>query len=181
MTAVDRLAWVAMAASLAVAGGCSSGSAGGTSGDGSAGNASSGDASSGDGSTDDGGVGDDVDSSAADAAPTYAPTFTAVYGEIIEPICAGPFCHASAQDDFLSMATKAEAYSSLVGVVSHGPKCGSTGLKLVQPGAPEMSLLYLKVTMPPCGNKMPPEYFPYLDSRQTGQISQWITLGALND
>ena len=44
-----------------------------------------------------------------------------------------------------------------------------------------MSLLYLKVTMPPCGSQMPPEYFPYLDSRQTGQIQQWITLGALDD
>jgi hypothetical protein len=166
MTAFDRLVWVVAAASLAVGPACSSGSARGTSDDGSAG---------------EGGVGGDVDSSSPDAAPTYAPTFTAVYGEIIGPICAGPFCHASTQDDFLSMATKDEAYSSLVGVVSHGPKCGSSGLKLVEPGAPDMSLMYLKVTMPPCGEQMPPEYFPYLDSRQTGQIRQWIMLGALDD
>ena len=98
---LDRLAWVAIAVSLAVAPACSSGSAGGASADGSAG---------------DGGVEEDVDAAAPDAAPTYAPTFTAVYGEIFVPICAGPFCHASAADDFLSMATRDEAYSSLVGV-----------------------------------------------------------------
>ena len=65
--------------------------------------------------------------------------------------------------------------------MSHGPECGTSGLELVNPGDAGASLLYLKVTEPPCGNKMPAEYEPYLDMRQTDQIREWIAIGAPND
>lgn len=174
MTALDRLAWIAAAASLAVAPACSSGSSAGVAADGSA----SEDATASDAETSDGG---DFAAAVMDAAPpTYAPTFTAVYGEILSPICAGPFCHG-AGNDFLLMSTKGVAYSSTVGVLSHGPVCGDSGLTIVKTGDPDASLLYLKVTDPPCGNRMPGGYEPYLDARQTEQVRQWIAMGALNN
>src|SRR5450432_1712964 len=109
MMALDRLARIAVAGSLALSlGACSSSSAGVATSDGSAGP-----------EDDDGG---EFDSFAADAAPTYAPTFSAVYGEILAPTCAGLYCHGGA-DAFLSMARKDIAYSSMVGVVSRGPVC----------------------------------------------------------
>jgi hypothetical protein len=138
---------------------------------------------------DDGGAGaeeDEGDGLAGDAgddalAPSYAPTFTALYGEILAPSCALLFCHGGADGTFLPMDTQAIAYSAMVGVVSHGPKCGASGLELVNPGDAGASLLYLKVTAPPCGNKMPAEYEPYLDLRQTEQIRMWIAMGASNN
>ena len=134
MTALDRrLARAAAIASLAIApAACSSGSAGG---------------SAGDGSVQEENDGGEVDSFALDATPTYAPTFSAVYGEILAPTCAGLFCHGGA-DAFLSMTSKDVAYSSMVGVVSHGPNCATTGLTIVKPGDPGASLFYLKVTTP---------------------------------
>ena len=160
MTAFDRRAWIAVAASLAIAPGCSSGSGSGAAADGSTQE-----------ETPDGG---DVD-----AATTYAPTFTAIYGEILSPICAGPFCHGA--NEFLLMTTQEVAYKAMVGVTSSGPKCADSGLTIVEPGDPDASLLYLKITTPPCGNRMPAQYFPYLDSKQTAQVREWITRGALND
>src|SRR5579859_5072708 len=150
MSAFDRRAWVAVAALLAVAPGCSSGSGSG----GAVG------ASPQDGSLD----GGDVDA-AASAAPTYAPTLTAIYGEIVTPICAGPFCHGA--NEFLLMTTKDVAYHAMVGVKTFGPECADSGLTIVEPGDPDASLLYLKVTTPPCGNRMPAGYFPPLDTKQT--------------
>jgi hypothetical protein len=160
MTAIDRLAWFALAASLVVGTGCSSGSGSNAAADGSA-------------------QGESPDGGDVDAAPTYAPTFTAIYGEILTPICAGPFCHGA--NEFLLMTTREVAYKAMVGVTSSGPKCGDSGLTIVEPGDPDASLLYLKITAPPCGNRMPAAYFPYLDSRQTAQVREWITRGALDD
>ena len=128
-----------------------------------------------------------VDAGAADGAPdddvvhTYRPTYTAIWSEILQPTCADVYCHGGATDDFLPMTTKDATYSALVGVTSKGPRCGQTGLKLVDPGNPDGSLLYQKVTTPTCGVRMPAEYQPYLDSDETGQIRQWILNGAGND
>jgi len=164
MVAFDRRTWVALAASLAVAPGCSSGSGSGGAADGSA-----------QGESLDGGATD----AAASSAPTYAPTFTAIYGEILSPICAGPFCHGA--NEFLLMTTQEVAYKAMVGVTSSGPQCADSGLTIVEPGEPDASLLYLKITTPPCGNKMPAQYFPPLDTKQTEQVREWITRGALDD
>ncbi len=100
----------------------------------------------------------------------------------MNPTCALPFCHAGA-GDYLQLANKAIGYSSLVGAAAAGPDCGATGLLRVDPGHPETSLLYLKVTSPPCGSKMPIQYGPpsSLDPDQIRQIHDWIAGGALND
>jgi hypothetical protein len=174
MTALDRLAWIAAAASLTVAPACSSGSSAGAAADGAAPE----DATASDAEAPDGG---DFATAVMDAAPpTYAPTFTAVYGEILSPICAGPFCHG-AGNDFLNMSSKGGAYAATVGAMARGPACADSGLTIVKAEDPDASLLYLKVTDPPCGNKMPADYEPYLDARQTEQVRQWIAMGALDN
>jgi hypothetical protein len=111
---------------------------------------------------------------------TYAPTFDAVYTEIFSPTCAAAFCHLS--DDLgFNAAGRDNAYGSTVSVVSHTELCGSTGLSRVVPGHPEESLLYLKLTDPPCGRKMPLNFSQQLDPRELEQIRLWIANGALRD
>jgi len=53
-------------------------------------------------------------------------------------------------------------------------------LKRVDPGNPDASLLYLKITNPPCGSKMPLSYGTSgsLDPLQIAQIGAWIEAGA---
>jgi hypothetical protein len=125
----------------------------------------------------------DDDAGGAEAAPppTYAPTYTAVWNEILSPSCALVFCHG-ASGDYLQLANKATGYASLVNAPAAGPMCASTGLLRVDPMHPESSLMYLKVTSPPCGSRMPAEGAgPPLDARQTQQIHDWIAAGALDD
>jgi hypothetical protein len=126
-------------------------------------------------------AGDDAGDDADDVVHTYAPTFSAVYGEILLPVCAGLFCHGASETGNLPMVTADMAYAALVNVPAHGPNCGDAGLLRVAPGDPDASLLYLKVTNPPCGLKMPPSYEPYLDDRETAQIASWIAMGAQDD
>jgi hypothetical protein len=125
-----------------------------------------------------------VDGEGADAGaiPTYEPTYSAIWDEILSPTCALPFCHGGS-GDYLQLSSKAVGYSSLVGAPASGPDCGATGLRRVDPGNPGTSLFYLKVTSPPCGSKMPIEYGApeYLDSRQVAQIHDWIVAGAQNN
>jgi hypothetical protein len=116
-----------------------------------------------------------------DAGPTYAPTYQAVYDEVLAPNCALPFCHGGS-GAYLELGTAALGYGSLVGpgAAAQGPMCGPTGLKRVDPGRPDASLLYLKVTTPPCGAKMPLFGFDAsLEPRQVDQIRLWIACGAL--
>jgi hypothetical protein len=124
---------------------------------------------------------DEAGDAADDVVHTYAPTFGAVYGEILSPVCAGLFCHGASETGNLPMATPDMAYAALVNVPAHGPNCADSGLLRVAPGDPDASLLYLKVTNPPCGLKMPPSYQPYLDDRETAQIANWIAMGARDD
>ncbi len=120
------------------------------------------------------------DDTSGDGAPTYAPTYEAVYGEILSPTCALPFCHGGS-GDYLQLATAQVGYESLVGAPAGGPMCGPTGLLRVAPGHPERSLLFLKITDPPCGSRMPLEYgySGMLTDPQINQIGQWIACGAL--
>jgi hypothetical protein len=116
-----------------------------------------------------------------DGAPTYAPTYCAVYGEVLAQTCALEFCHAG-QADYLQITGKDEAYTALVDAQAQGPTCAT--FKRVDPGHPESSLLYLKITSPPCGSKMPLVYAGLsgnLDPRQIDQIGRWIEAGAPNN
>jgi hypothetical protein len=82
----------------------------------------------------------------------------------------------------LNMATRDAAYAALVDQDSN-PKnmsCAPLGLKRVQPGAPEQSLLYLKLNInPPCGQQMPPGGL--LQQELSDEVRDWIANGAKND
>jgi hypothetical protein len=109
-------------------------------------------------------------------------TFTEVYSEIINgaPDCNG--CHEppSPTGD-LDMSSQATAYANLVGKpATAAPKCASATQLLVDPGNASDSLLYLKVTNPPCGSQMPLNG-PVLTAPQVQLIESWINAGARND
>jgi hypothetical protein len=113
-----------------------------------------------------------------DAARTYAPTYDAVWHEILQHNCATEFCHAGSAD-FLQLYNEASGYPSLLGP-AQGPLCANTGLLRVDPYHPETSLVYLKVTNPPCGNRMPNIPGDVLCPRDVAQIRDWIACGALD-
>ena len=115
---------------------------------------------------------------APEDAGTYAPTFYGVYYEVLLGSCGLVFCHAS--DGYFTLATPERAYRSLVDVSASSQECASTGLVRVRPGQPERSLLYLKITNPPCGELMPRSLggsIP-LEARRIEQVRQWIEAGA---
>jgi hypothetical protein len=148
---------------------------------------------SGDGSANDGFASDSTVEEGADPYPgadsppgidvvyTYAPTYDAVWSEILVPRCANEFCHGGSAD-FLQLASQAIGYQSLVNMPAQGPDCVDSGLKRVAPYEPDASLMYLKITSPPCGNKMPFNYGPpvILEPRQIDQVRAWIACGALD-
>jgi hypothetical protein len=113
--------------------------------------------------------------------PTFAPTFYAVYWEVLQPTCGTVFCHAT--DAYFELYSPARAYETLVGVASSSASCESAALERVKPGRPEESLLFLKITNPPCGTRMPPPFggAPVVAPRQIDQIRRWILRGAPRD
>jgi hypothetical protein len=73
------------------------------------------------------------------------------------------------------------AYANLVGVpagAQDGYLCRASGLLRVKPGAPEASLIYLKLTNPPCGSRMPPSAFGVTTAEQVELVRKWIADGA---
>ena len=132
------------------------------------------------------------DAAAADAAPfdaapfdaavaerTYAPTFTAVWSEVLYTSCGASYCHSGDQTGLMLM-TADQAYDDLVGVPPKGAECRDSDLVLVAPSDPESSLLYLKLVAPPCGALMP-RLIGRLPDRDIEQVRRWIERGALND
>lgn len=123
------------------------------------------------------------------AAPSFEPTWTSVYREVIErPGCnGGPTCHAGTLAGQLDMSTSAGAYAALVGVPGMGAGsggnvgCASTGLLRVAPNDPDNSLLVQKLEQPTpvCGQRMPPSGM--LSAERLQQLRMWITNGALED
>lgn len=126
--------------------------------------------------------GEDASSDAAADALVRLSTFSGVYQQVLVPNCALPFCHAGT-GDYLELADMDIGYTSLVNAPAQGPGCADAGFKRVDPFHPETSLLYLKVTNPPCGDKMPRSYGSAmsLDQPSIDQMKAWITLGAKNN
>jgi hypothetical protein len=110
------------------------------------------------------------------AAPPAKVTFTEVYDQVLNGSCLS--CHTGfiGQFDGLDMSTKATAYANTVNKSSS--RCASE--TLVVPGHAESSLLYLKVTSPPCGSLMP-QNAPALPQSSLDLIKTWIDEGAPND
>jgi outer membrane protein assembly factor BamB len=113
------------------------------------------------------------------SARSMAPTFDAVYREVLEPSgCTTTYCHGCGGN--LAMMDRATAYDNLVNAAADGKLCAKSGLRRVTPGKPNESLLYVKLLEnPPCGVRMPVAgKLPLADIEQ---IKAWITLGAMND
>jgi hypothetical protein len=111
------------------------------------------------------------------STPTYAPTFKAVYNEVLlAQGCTQLSCHTGTGINISDMAT---AHASLLAATAIGPLCNG-GQKLVVPGMPDQSLLVQKLRAnPPCGTQMPPG--STLMPEEIDQIAKWIQMGAMND
>jgi uncharacterized membrane protein len=105
-----------------------------------------------------------------------------VYPKLIRTKCSA--CHNDAPS-FGGLAyfpgDAAFAYGNLVNAPAGSAPdnlCRASGLVRVKPGDPEHSLMYLKLTMPPCGSKMPPAAFSQATEEQVDLVRQWIMDGA---
>jgi hypothetical protein len=136
----------------------------------------------------DAGVGAQEDAVGADqtASPVAdagaAATFTEVYTQIINgpPDCNG--CHGPpVPTGDLDMSSQATAYANLVRKhTTAAPKCAAETDLLVDPGNASESVIYLKVTVPPCGSQMPLGG-PSLTAPQVELIKSWINASAPNN
>jgi hypothetical protein len=109
--------------------------------------------------------------------PTFEPSLVAIQGEIFRPTCAAAFCHKDGQLGFDGSSLE-RSFETLVNAPTDTKECGPTGLTRVVPGQPQDSLLYLKLTEPPCGRKMPLNFNSNLGPRALEQIRLWIEGGA---
>jgi hypothetical protein len=115
-------------------------------------------------------------------AAKFSDIYAMAFPSMTEPRC--EFCHGMPANEVsngklhLGM-DPATAYAALVGKVSVSAAC--MGRTLVDPGHPETSLFYLKLSpSPPCGNRMPNGGKPFTDV-QLEMVRSWIAAGAAND
>jgi len=101
-------------------------------------------------------------------------TWTEVYDSIF-PRCTS--CHGGdTGDGDLALGDDAQsAYAALVGQTSTSPTCGQQ--PYVVPGEPDQSLLFAKLTAPPCGAVMPYRATPLSDT-ELELVRSWIAAGA---
>jgi hypothetical protein len=117
--------------------------------------------------TDPGG-GDPVDPSA---------TFTRVQNEVFTPTCALAGCHDPVGQQEGLVLTSGRAYAATVNV----PSRQNSGLSRVQPGDPENSYLYRKITGANITGARMPQGLPPLDEARLRLVRDWIRRGAPND
>ncbi len=115
-------------------------------------------------------------------AAKFSEIYAMAFPSMTNPRC--DFCHSMPASDVgngkLHMGMdQMTAYTALVGKVSVSAYC--MGRTLVDPGHPETSLFYLKLSpTPPCGVRMPNGGTPFTDA-QLEMVRSWIAAGALND
>lgn len=109
--------------------------------------------------------------------------FSAIYTQIMAQRCAGPLCHSgSSTGGSLSLqgGSASAVRTSILNRPASGSQCMASGMSLVVPGSPDMSLLYRKlVDMPPCGSRMPPT--GSLTMEEIDRVRTWIANGAMDD
>ena len=137
------------------------------------------------------GAGGMTDAAGAAGGATGAPTFQAVFSEILSNSAAGNCmfggCHGgppdSAANGNLRMVRTdpAGTYAALVNVATTSTAC--MGMIRVTPGNAGASLLSLKLrSNPPCGVQMPiPPLGAPLSEAQIVQVETWINNGAMDD
>jgi len=109
--------------------------------------------------------------------PDPTATFSRVQSEIFTPTCARVGCHDAfgAQQGLVLEA--GAAYGNLVNV-----KSSESSLDRIEPGSPEASYLYIKITGSAglTGDRMP-YGLPPLDDAKLQLVRDWIRRGAPND
>jgi hypothetical protein len=115
-----------------------------------------------------------------------AATFTQVYSALfpLGTMAQCDYCHdrppRQNSNGNLDMGhDQATAYTALVSKASMSSTCGG-GMQLVVPGSPDMSLLYMKLSGPPCGDRMPQGGDP-ITADQLAMVKSWIAAGAANN
>jgi mono/diheme cytochrome c family protein len=102
----------------------------------------------------------------------FIPTYSKDVKPIIDGKCIS--CHSPNGTAQFAPLTN---YQEIVNGTAKGPSCSGTQNKnYVVKGNADMSLLYLKITTPPCGSKMPPGGSLSQDEIET--IKKWIQNGA---
>jgi hypothetical protein len=110
-----------------------------------------------------------------------APTFTDIQATIFNTSCAFSQCHAGSNPppppQGLNLSA-GQAYANLVGV----PSQEQPSLNRIEPGDPDNSYLYLKITGDPSisGQRMPLTGGPLSDA-QIQLVRDWILDGAPNN
>lgn len=127
--------------------------------------------------------------SGAKSAPAPAPTATpatagAAAMQIFGERCATPKCHSGEKPKVhLDLSAPAKVRATAIGVDAEE----QSSLKRVQPGNPEESYLFLKITKHRRDDRrikwkqMPPGPDPTLDDKQIAVIEAWIKSGAALD
>ena len=116
-----------------------------------------------------------------------APKLSEINESILEPSCTFA-CHSGGEFAAGGLDLQKDPFGALVDAASAAPECAGTKLKLVEPGKPEQSLLYLKVIAknrgvdPSCGQSMPqgPD-LPSISDEDAERIHDWIAAGAVDD
>lgn len=121
----------------------------------------------------DGNVGDCIVGEAPNITLS-APTWTAIYDEVLGPWCAG--CHAAGGSTGLDLSSRDAALRALRRPAGGGPSCAS-GIYL-DPANPDASLLLVKLgASPGCGSAMPIGG-PPMPAEVVAGIRSWIASGA---
>ncbi|MDT7907591.1 MAG: hypothetical protein RRA63_06045 [Candidatus Calescibacterium sp.] len=100
------------------------------------------------------------------------PTYNQDVKPILDGKCIG--CHKQGGTAGFAPLT---SYDEVVNGTARGSSCqGTQNLNYVVKGDPNSSLIYLKITNPPCGSKMPPG--GSLSQSEIDTIKNWILGGA---
>lgn len=116
----------------------------------------------------DGNGGDPVDPSA---------TFTRVQNEIFTPTCANIGCHDPLGQQSQLVLTAGRSYANIVS----RPSVEMPSLMRVEPGNPDNSYLYRKITGAGITGDRMPQGLPPLSAAQIRLVRDWIRRGAPND
>ncbi|TAK55182.1 MAG: hypothetical protein EPO24_12370 [Bacteroidetes bacterium] len=112
---------------------------------------------------------------------TIEPTLSSIQAQVFNGTCALTSCHGSAAAGGLNL-TDGISYGQLVNVRSNGDGINVPPFYRVQPGQPDSSFLYIKLTSPaPQQGARMPQGGASLSQEKLDAIRQWILNGAGND
>ena len=115
-----------------------------------------------------------------ETVPDENSTYHDIQEYIFDKSCANSVCHAAPQDAANLNLTFRLSYQDLVGRVPRNPAAAAAGMKLVDPGNPENSLLLTKLMgpeSPELGQRMPYGMGP-LHKGKINAVRTWIAAGA---